>query len=370
MGDANAKVPLFDVEKKLPKSKVCVTGAGGYVAAWIVERLLRAGHTVHGTVRDPGKTDAYAEVLALPGAQERLKLFKADLTVAGSFDAAIAGCDYVIHCASPYLLKYPKGKEMEYLIDPAVQGTRTVLESVNKTSSVKRVVLTSSVAAVYGSVHERGQGYVFSEKDWNINSGPTSNAYAYSKKAAEEAGWEMAKQQDRWKLVTVNPGFVLGPPLSHRPDGASVEIMRRILSNELFPVAPPMGMSIVDVRDVAAVHCLVMSTESAEGRYLAIAKSVWARDVVDVLHLLFPNRVKKPWMTAPVWLIWLVAPLVGFTREQVSFHFGLKLQWDISKTTESLGIKFLSEVQTLRDATEAMLKFGLCKKTVNEFFLG
>lgn len=102
--------PLTAAEQKAKPLRVCVTGATGYLAGHIVQRLLAAGHTVHGTARQPNSTSATRHLLAMAGAAERLKLFKADLLAPGAFDEAVAGCDVVIHTASPYLIKVPKGE--------------------------------------------------------------------------------------------------------------------------------------------------------------------------------------------------------------------------------------------------------------------
>jgi len=135
-------------ERAAKPSTVAVTGATGYVAATIVARLLAQGHTVHGTCRDAKKAE---DLKALPGASDRLKLFSADLLQDGSFDAAFEGCQYVVHCASPYRNDVVGAKAAEeLLLKPAVKGTENVLASATKIKSIKRVVLTSSVAAVMG----------------------------------------------------------------------------------------------------------------------------------------------------------------------------------------------------------------------------
>jgi nucleoside-diphosphate-sugar epimerase len=100
--------PLSAAEQKCKPLRVCVTGVTGYLAGHIVQRLLAAGHTVHGTARQPNSSST-KHLLAMPGAAERLKLFKADLLQAAAFNEAVAGCDVVIHTASPYLIKVPKG---------------------------------------------------------------------------------------------------------------------------------------------------------------------------------------------------------------------------------------------------------------------
>jgi nucleoside-diphosphate-sugar epimerase len=124
---AITQADLYDIEKVGTPLTVCVTGATGFLAGAIIERLLVAGHNVRGTMRDSSNTSRVSHLLELPGASERLTFFSADLLRAGSFDKAVAGCDYVIHAASPFILNVPKGKEKATVIDPAVKGVEHVL---------------------------------------------------------------------------------------------------------------------------------------------------------------------------------------------------------------------------------------------------
>ena len=162
-----------------PDAPVLVTGASGYIGSWIVRYLLEAGRTVHGTVRNPQKTSGLEHLHKLsadhPG---RLKLFKADLLEPGSFDEAMAGCELVMHTASPFLLSGYKDAQ-EALVRPALEGTRNVLDSVNRTDSVKRVVLTSSVVAIYGDARETRDvpGGVFTDEHWNTTSSVDHQPY-------------------------------------------------------------------------------------------------------------------------------------------------------------------------------------------------
>jgi nucleoside-diphosphate-sugar epimerase len=225
---ADLKVPLTAAEKALAPSVVCVTGATGYVAGSVIDRLLAAGHTVRGTCRAPEKENTIAHLKSLPGAADRLTFYKADLLTDGAFDAAIKGCDYVIHTASPFISKVSNHEVQEKLLGPAVKGTENVLGSVNRTVSVKRVVLTSSVAAIYGDANEKGKDHVFTEADWNATSSPYVLPYYHSKKMAEEKAWEMSKAQQRWDLCVINPSLVLGPPKSSRSDSESVDIIKQV----------------------------------------------------------------------------------------------------------------------------------------------
>ena len=134
---------------KIDTSKpVLVTGATGYVAGVLIQQLLEKGLTVHGTVRDPSKTDRFEYLQKIADASPgTIKFFKGDLLAPGSFDEAMSGCSTVFHTASPFTMEV-KDPQKD-LIDPAVLGTENVLNSANKTPTVKRVVVTSSCAAAY-----------------------------------------------------------------------------------------------------------------------------------------------------------------------------------------------------------------------------
>lgn len=199
---------------------VLVTGATGYVAGWVVKRLLDAGLAVHATVRDPSDKRKTAHLRSLEPVSGRLRFFAADLLRSGSFDEAMAGCQLVFHTASPYAVSV-RDPQKE-LVDPALLGTKNVLDSVNRTPSVGRVVLTSSCAAIYGDSADlaatpRG---VFDEQVWNTSSSLEHGPYSYSKVLAEREAWRMHDAQSRWQLVVVNPAAVMGPGV--KPDGTSV----------------------------------------------------------------------------------------------------------------------------------------------------
>ncbi|HEY0721200.1 MAG TPA: NAD-dependent epimerase/dehydratase family protein, partial [Gammaproteobacteria bacterium] len=213
-----------------PKT-LLVTGAAGYMASWVVAQLLSEGHKVHGTVRQLRDKHKIQHLLDLaqryPG---RLELFEAELTQQGSFDRAMAGCSVVIHTASPYFLDKPQDPQKQ-LMHPARDGTLNVLASVERTPGVTRVVLTSSVAALYNDACDVGAaaGHTVQESDVNPNKDLHHNSYAYSKTIAEQAAWEAHGKQNRWELVTIHPGAIFGPSLSKRVDATSVTLMMQFL---------------------------------------------------------------------------------------------------------------------------------------------
>ncbi|XP_006302493.2 cinnamoyl-CoA reductase 1 [Capsella rubella] len=260
---------------------VCVTGASGYIASWIVKLLLLRGYTVRATVRNPLDTKKTKHLLELEGASERLKLFKADLMEEGSFDEAIQGCDGVFHTASPVLFNVTDPQTE--LIDPAVNGTLNVLKTCAKTSSVKRVVLTSSTA----STGTTDPNVVVDETIYNDSSLCLymKEWYAYSKIVAEEAAVKFAKENGI-DLVVMNPGNVIGPvlqPILNYSVGVIVDLM-----NGKFPVYS-FYYRFVDVRDVSLAHIKAFEVPSASGRYILVDPDVTMKDIHKLLHELFPE---------------------------------------------------------------------------------
>ena len=166
---------------------VLVTGATGYIASWVIKNLLEQGHTVHATVRDLNKKPSFAHLDKIAAETTgTLKLFKANLLEPNSFDEAMQGCEIVLHMASPFVVSNFKDA-LKDIIEPAVLGTENVLNSVNKTESVKRVIVTSSIAATYGDAIDiqHTAKNEFDESHWNTTSSETHQPYPYSKVIAE-----------------------------------------------------------------------------------------------------------------------------------------------------------------------------------------
>ncbi|VVA90396.1 unnamed protein product [Arabis nemorensis] len=264
---------------------VCVTGTSGYIASWIVKLLLLRGYTVKATVRDPSDTKKTAHLLALDGANERLKLFKADLLEEGSFEQAIKGCDAVFHTASP--VKFTVTDPQTELIDPAVNGTINVLTTCKNTSSVKRVIVTSSTAAILVRQPPLGPNDVVDEtffSDPNLCL-ETKYWYPLSKTLAENAAWQFAKDNGI-DMVVMNPGFIIGPILQPTLNFSVEMIVDIINGKSTFNTG---SYRFVDVRDVALAHVKALETPSANGRYIIDGPSVTVNDVRELLRELFPD---------------------------------------------------------------------------------
>lgn len=340
---------------------VLVTGGTGYMASWIIKMLLEDGISVNATVRDPSNTDKVQHLTYIAEASEaQLKLFKSDLLDSGSFDDPMQGCELVIHTASPFFFTGIKNPEEE-LIKPAKEGTKNVLAAANKTPSVKRVVLTSSVVAIYGDTMDikLAPGGIFTEKEWNVTSSPEHQPYSYSKTIAEKEAWAIAKEQDQWDLLTINPGGILGPSLSKRKDSTSISIMIQFGDGTYKTGAPALWNGIVDVRDVASAHIKAGYTPEASGRHIIVGEVASLLDIANIMHKHFGDSYPFPRRQAPKPVFWLIAPIFGFTRKYVSRNIGIQIKFDNSYSKEKLGMSYIPIEQTVKEHFQQILDDGL-----------
>ena len=334
---------------------VCITGASGFIAAHIVRELLERGYRVRGTVRK--SPENYPFLLALPGAAERLELVKADLLAAGSYDRAVEGCDFVMHTASPYEINV-KNPQTD-LVDPAVNGTETVLESCMKSGSVKRVIFTSSIAAI---TDEPDSNKVFTEKDWNIMSSLDRNPYHFSKTVAELAAWDfIMKRRPAFDLVAINPFMVIGPSLGPSLN-TSNEIIRDIMTG-VYPGIMDMNWGFVDVRDVAKAHVLAMETGTASGRYLCSAEAMHMRELVSLLKSSGFDSYALPKIDLTGKAGTLLMKALSFTQPKnigiyIRTTIGRTMLYDNSKIRRELGISFMPVKESLIDTVNDMIKWG------------
>ncbi|XP_074310563.1 phenylacetaldehyde reductase-like [Silene latifolia] len=266
--------------------KVCVTGANGYIASWIIKLLLDRGYIVHGTVRsldDPSKT---AHLLELDGAKDRLKFFEASLSEEGSFDAAIDGCIGVFHSASPVKIAAPNPEEE--IIAPAVNGTLNVLASCVKNPTVKRVVFTSSIGACVFNDRPQTPEVVVDETWWSVPEFCKFSPlkwYLMSKTLAEQAAWKFVKENGI-DMVTINPTICIGPLLQNTLSGSCTYIHALVNGSETYLNET---FNWVHVKDVAEAHIRAFEIPSAHGRYLMGESIAHHSEIVEILRELYPD---------------------------------------------------------------------------------
>jgi nucleoside-diphosphate-sugar epimerase len=349
---------------KIDKSKpVMVSGATGYVAGWLVKKLLEEGLTVHAAVRNPDAKEKRSHLDKIaensPGI---IKYFKADLLEEGSYAEAMEGCELVYHTASPFTINVDNPQKE--LIEPAVNGTANVLEQANKTNSVKRVVVTSSCAAIYTDAidtHNAPNGEL-TEEVWNTTASLEYQPYSYSKTLAEKKAWEIAETQNRWDMVTINPCAVMGPPLNPKTSKSeSINILLQLGDGTLKTGAPKLGIGIVDVRDVAEAHYRAGYMPAASGRYITCGHNTNLLEVAQTLQPKYGESFPIPTKAAPKWLLMLIGPLINksITRKFVRNNVNISWNANNSKIREELNMSFRPIRETMEDSFQSLIDQGV-----------
>lgn len=329
---------------------ILVTGGTGYIGSWIVKILLEKGYQVRLGSRNTKTKEKFAHLQKIAlSTSGKLSIFEADLLVPGSYDEAAEGSDAIIHVASPFTLSFKDANKE--LIEPAVLGTQNVLNAATHSSSVKRIVLTSSTAAIIGDNKDMQDLGLqeYTEEHFNETSSPTHQPYSYSKVKAERAAWTLFNAQNKWSFVVMNPSFVMGPALSLNTKSESIKFMKDILRGKLFFGAPDLYFGIVDVRDVALAHIISLENESAKGRHILSQDVLSIRQMTDIIKKLYPNKYKLPFMTAPKTILYLFGWTFGVTPKFINRNVGYTIKLNSQKSKDKLGLKYRRAEDTFRD---------------------
>ena len=340
-------------------STILVTGGSGFVGSHTILQLLAAGHQVRTTIRNLKREGDVRTLLKVGGAEpgDRLSFVAADLTNDTGWLEAVAGCEYVLHVASPLPERVPKDENE--LIAPAREGTLRVLRA-SRDAGVKRVVLTSSFAAVGYGHKQRNEP--FTEQDWTDPNCNDVLPYTKSKTLAEHAAWNfMAGEGGNLELSVINPVGVFGPVLG--PDySASILIVQRMMDGAM-PGAPRLYFGVVDVRDVADLHIRAMTHPAAKGeRFLAVAGDFMSmQEIAKVLK----NRIgaaarRVPIRQVPNWMVRLVA-IKDPAAKQILPELGKKKNATNEKARRILGWTPRSNEEAIVATAESLVRLGLLK---------
>jgi dihydroflavonol-4-reductase len=340
----------FDLDGSLPQKTVLVTGGSGFLGGWCLVELLRQGYRVRTTVRDLSREP---EVRARVGREvevgDRLSVHTADLNSDDGWSEAVAGCDYVLHVASPFPPAQPK--DPDELIVPGREGTLRVLKA-GLDAGVDRVVLTSSIAAVRGGVSSAA--VPLDEESWTDGDDAELTPYTRSKTIAERAAWDLVRERDAAaRLAVVNPGAILGPALGAE-QSTSLQIVARLLKG--MPGTPRIGFSVVDVRDVADLQIRAMTAPQAGGeRLIAVARFQWMADVAAVLRdRLGPAGAKVPKRSVPDFVVRLMGVFDPGVRSIVP-QLGEKVEVSSEKAQTLLGWSPRPVEETIVDCAQSLL---------------
>ena len=341
----------------MDKEPVLVTGGTGYVGSWIVKKLLDKGYPVRLAVRNKAKSARFQHLLhAASNDSSLLTIVEADLLKPSSYHQAAEGAQAIIHAASPFKLKI-KNAEKE-LLQPALLGTRNVLEAANASDSVKKVVLTSSVAAVHGDNIDMEQLGLqsFTEAHFNESSSLQHQPYSFSKVQAEKEAWKLYNNQSDWQLIVLNPSFVMGPPLGQQPDSESIKFMQSMLSGVFRFGAPDLYFGYVDVRDVAEAHIAALESPNAEGRHILAERTASVLEISRMLKDKYGKKFPLPNGRSPKFMLYLLGWLFGLSPAFIKKNVGISIKLDNSKSIQKLGIGYRPLNQTLEDMVEALIK--------------
>jgi dihydroflavonol-4-reductase len=338
----------------MPKT-ILVSGANGFIASHSIAVLLAQGDTIIGTVRNPADAIRNGHLLALPGATDRLQLVSADLTDTDPF-AACTAVDAVLHMASPYVMDVNDAQRD--LVDPAVNGTLAMLRAAAQSPRIKRVVLTSSMAAIT----DEPDGRLLTEADWNDKSTLARNPYYFSKALAERAAWDfMAEHKPGFDLIVINPFMVVGPAMT--PEINTSNQIFVDMAKGKYPAIMALEWGFVDVRDVAQAHVRAIDATGAAGRYICAAGNRDMAQVVALIRNAGASAKKLPRMkldgaigTALMKLASrLQPPGIG---SYLRTHLGRSPRFDNAKIRRDLGIEFRDLDATLIETVQDLIRAG------------
>jgi nucleoside-diphosphate-sugar epimerase len=338
---------------------VLVTGGSGFIGSHCILQLLTEGHRVRATVRNPKREEEVRLMLQRAGVEtgDRLEFTIADLESDAGWAPAAAGCDHVLHVASPFPPGVPKHEDE--LIVPAREGALRVLRA-SRDAGVRRVVLTSSFAAIgYGHA---AQKQPFDETYWTDPLESGLAAYVKSKTLSERAAWDfIAKQGGALELSVVNPVAVFGPALG--PDfSTSILLLKRLLDGSI-PGCPRLYFGIVDVRDVADLHIRAMTQPAAKGeRFLAVAGDCMSiHEIANLLRARMGAAARKvPKFQLPDWLVRVVA-LADPVARQILPELGKVKNSTNAKAKRMLDWMPRSNEESIIATAESLVSLGLLK---------
>ncbi|MGA2420826.1 MAG: aldehyde reductase [Candidatus Acidiferrum sp.] len=343
---------------------VLVTGGSGFIGAHCILRLVEAGYAVRTTVRNLGREGEVRAMLKAGGAEPggQLSFVAADLEKDAGWADAVAGCDYVLHVASPLPPGVPKHEDE--LIVPAREGTLRVLRAA-RGAGVKRVVVTSSFAAIgYGRPEQQRP---FNETDWTDPNGAGVTAYAKSKTLAERAAWDfIAGEGGGLELSVVNPVGVFGPVLG-ADYSTSILIVQRMMAGAM-PGCPKIYFGAVDVRDTADLHVMAMTNPAAKGeRFLAVSGDFMSlMEIAQLLRARMGAAAKRvPTRELPNSLLRIVA----MWRPEAKLllpELGKRKNGTNEKARRLLGWAPRSKEEAIIGTAESLVRLGLLKSGVKK----
>jgi dihydroflavonol-4-reductase len=331
--------------------KVLVTGISGFVGQHCAAELLKKGYAVRGSIRNLAKTTEVINGIKKEiNTNENLEFCELDLMKDGGWDKAMEGCDFVLHIASPFVVKVPKDENE--LIKPAVEGTLRALKAARK-AGVKRLVLTSSTVAMHGGK----EGLIKINQDsWTDLNGKNVTAYFKSKTLAEKSAWEFINNQTgekKLELVVINPGPIYGPTLTGNLATEAMDFFKKLLTGKV-PMLPRAYSVMSDVRDVATIHVAALENEKAGGRRFIVTTEK-PHAIQEIGKILKSNGYNKVSIKlAPTFLLKFIANFNDEMKGMLPF-VGNTVEADVSDTRNTFNWKPIPFEKTVLDTANSVM---------------
>jgi nucleoside-diphosphate-sugar epimerase len=335
--------------------QVLVTGISGFIAKHVAMSLLNAGYAVRGTVRSAARESEVRDTLQRRGADVgRLSFAVADLESNEGWTQAVEGCRFIQHIASPFPINAPR--EREALVPAAREGALRVVRAA-MSAGAERVVMTSSMVAMMYRAN-RPKRPAIAETDWTDPDWSQATPYIISKTRSERAVRdELTAAQSLERLVTIHPGFVLGPCLD-KDAGTSLEVIKLFMTGA-YPAVPPVHFPVVDVRDIAALQVAAQTAPVGGRRLIGAADTMSMKDMALELRSAFPDRSRKiPTSELPATMVRILG-LFDPTLRTLRADLGVRPVADMQKTTADTGVCFRAGREAVRAAAESLIEHGL-----------
>jgi len=340
----------------MAKKQVLVTGASGYIGSYLVSEFLKRGHDVRATVRNAENQEKVGHLLNLVSdTTGQLEIISADLLQPDAFDLVINGCDWICHSAAAVLMT--ADDPQKEILDPAIEGTKNIINSVKKNGGVEQICMMSSTAAIV--TIKRMEGQIYNEENWNDDATLEGSPYSLAKVQSEKMMTDFCKDPKNPKLSVINPSYVFGPLLSKLHVSTSTSIVRDMLLNS-FMGCPKFGLPAVDVRDVA--NAAVLSLEKqAQGRFILNAESLWWKEMAEILKNEFPNA---PISTRTIPAVFMYIASIFDKRLSFSYiknNINRKDLFSNERLKNELGINPRSVKESLIDTANSLSELGIVK---------
>ncbi len=338
--------------------KVLLTGISGFLGSHTAIQLLEKGYQVIGTLRSLKRADEIRKMIARHTAHiDQLSFVEADLLNTEIWKKLTQGVDYVQHIASPFPRELPKNDAE--LVEPARLGTLNVLKAAAQ-NGVKRVVITSSMAAIAYGKNPSERNQVFDETSWTDETNlKDTTPYYRSKTIAEKAAWNFMKTEaPQMELATVCPGAILGPVLEE-DFGTSANIVIKLLDGST-PALPKIGFEIVDVRSVADLQIRAMIDPKAKNqRYFASAGYLKFKEIAQLLKQTYPKR-RISQMMLPDFMVRLYSN-IDKVLKPILIELGSERKISHQKAVRELGWQPISKQEAVLTCAESIIKLGIVK---------